>query len=141
MAEGSAYDNDVRSVRKVQSLSAVPVILRLGSQIRLGGGFRGRARGLIKIAVLDDYQNVALSLADWSSLDGRASITVFNDHVANPDTVVARLAPFQVVCVMRERTPMPRAIIERLPSLRLIASTGPCPYRKLKAADDRLRIG
>ena len=83
------------------------------------------ARGLLKVAVLDDYQNVALSLADWPSLDGRASITVFNDHVANPDTVVARLAPFQVVCVMRERTPMPRAIIERLPSLRLIASTGP----------------
>ena len=83
------------------------------------------ARGLLKVAVLDDYQNVALSLADWSSLDGRASITVFNDHVADPDMVVARLAPFQVVCVMRERTPMPRAIIERLPSLRLIASTGP----------------
>ena len=87
--------------------------------------FVADARGLINIAVLDDYQNVALSLADWSSLDGRASITVFNDHVADPDMVVARLAPFQVVCVMRERTPMPRAIIERLPSLRLIASTGP----------------
>ena len=75
------------------------------------------------IAILDDYQNVALSLADWSVLRGRASITVFNDHLADPDAVVARLQPFEVVCVMRERTPMTRAIIERLPRLRLIAST------------------
>jgi phosphoglycerate dehydrogenase-like enzyme len=78
---------------------------------------------LIKIAVLDDYQNVALSMADWSVLEGRATITVFNDHVSDIDAVVARLEPFDVVCVMRERTPMTRAIIERLPRLRLIAST------------------
>ena len=49
----------------------------------------------------------------------------FNDHVADPDAVVARLRPFEIVCVMRERTPMTCAIIERLPNLRLIASTGP----------------
>jgi phosphoglycerate dehydrogenase-like enzyme len=79
----------------------------------------------LKIAVLDDYQNVALSMADWSALDGRAAITVFNDHVADPDAVVARLQPFEIICVMRERTPMTRAVIERLPNLRLIASTGP----------------
>ena len=76
-----------------------------------------------RIAVLDDYQNVALTMADWSVLDGRASVTVFNDHLAEPDAVVARLQPFDVVCVMRERTPLTRAIIERLPKLRLIAST------------------
>jgi len=76
-----------------------------------------------KIAVLDDYQNVALSLADWSALDARASVTVFNDHLSDPDAVVERLRPFDIVCVMRERTPMTRAIIERLPKLRLIAST------------------
>jgi phosphoglycerate dehydrogenase-like enzyme len=80
---------------------------------------------LVKIAVLDDYQNVALSMADWSVLDGRASVTVFNDHLADPDAVVARLEPFDVVCVMRERTPMTRAVILRLPRLRLIASTAP----------------
>jgi phosphoglycerate dehydrogenase-like enzyme len=79
----------------------------------------------LKIAVLDDYQSVALSMADWSTLHGRASVTVFSDHLAGPDAVVARLRPFEIVCVMRERTPMTRAIIERLPSLRLIASTGP----------------
>jgi hypothetical protein len=78
----------------------------------------------VRIAVLDDYQNVALSMADWSGLEKRAAITVFNDHMANPDAVVARLQSFDVVCVMRERTPMTRAIIERLPRLRLIASTG-----------------
>ena len=78
-----------------------------------------------RIAVLDDYQNVALTLADWSVLDGRASVTVFNDHLTEPDAVVARLQPFDIVCVMRERTPMTRAILERLPRLKLIASTGP----------------
>jgi phosphoglycerate dehydrogenase-like enzyme len=79
----------------------------------------------MRIAILDDYQNVALSMADWSALDGRAVITVFNDHLDGTDAVVARLQPFEIVCVMRERTPMTRAIIERLPQLRVIASTGP----------------
>ena len=78
---------------------------------------------LFKIAVLDDYQNVALSMADWSRLDGLATVTVFNDHLPNTDAVVARLQPFDVVCVMRERTPMTQAVISRLPRLRLIAST------------------
>jgi phosphoglycerate dehydrogenase-like enzyme len=78
---------------------------------------------LVRIAVLDDYQNVALSMADWSVLDGQADVTVFNDHVSDTDAVVARLLPFEVVCVMRERTPMSRAVIEQLPKLRLIAST------------------
>jgi phosphoglycerate dehydrogenase-like enzyme len=78
----------------------------------------------MKVAILDDYQNVALRLADWSAVASRADITVFNDHLADPDALVARLLPFDVVCVMRERTPLPRAIIERLPQLKLIASTG-----------------
>jgi phosphoglycerate dehydrogenase-like enzyme len=78
---------------------------------------------LLKIAVLDDYQNVALSMADWSGLYKHAAITVFNDHLADPDAVVARLQSFDIICIMRERTPMTRAIIERLPRLRLIAST------------------
>jgi phosphoglycerate dehydrogenase-like enzyme len=78
----------------------------------------------VRIAVLDDYQNVALSLADWSVLDARATVAIFNDHLADSDAVVKRLQPFDIVCVMRERTPMTRAIIERLPKLRMIASTG-----------------
>src|SRR5260370_36088685 len=78
----------------------------------------------MKIAILDDYQNVALRMADWSALADRAEITVVNDHLADPDTVVERLAPFDVICVMRERTPLPREVLQRLPQLRLIASTG-----------------
>src|SRR5438128_1875556 len=79
---------------------------------------------MIRIAILDDYQNVSLEMADWSPLAGRAAITVFNDHLSNLDDIVERLLPFDVVCVMRERSPLPRAVIERLPRLKLIASTG-----------------
>ena len=77
-----------------------------------------------QIAVLDDYQNAALESADWSVLRDRAAITVFRDHLADPDAVIERLLPFDVVCVMRERTPLPRNVIERLPNLKLIASAG-----------------
>ena len=80
---------------------------------------------MIRIAILDDYQHVALEMADWSPLAGRAAITVFNDHLSNLDDIVERLLPFDVVCVMRERTPLPRSVIERLPRLKLLASTGP----------------
>jgi phosphoglycerate dehydrogenase-like enzyme len=79
----------------------------------------------MKIAVLDDYQGVALKLADWSAVAQRAQIDVFNDHLADAGAVVGRLLPYDVVCVMRERTPLKRDIIERLPNLKLIASTGP----------------
>lgn len=79
----------------------------------------------VKIAILDDYQGVALKLADWSTLARRAQIDVFRDHLADTEAVIRRLVPYQVVCVMRERTPLSRDIIERLPNLRLIASTAP----------------
>jgi phosphoglycerate dehydrogenase-like enzyme len=79
----------------------------------------------MKVAILDDYQNVALRLADWSAVRRRAEITVFNDHVPDPLEVVERLRPFDVVCVMRERTPLTREILQQLPNLRMIASTGP----------------
>jgi phosphoglycerate dehydrogenase-like enzyme len=79
----------------------------------------------IKVAVLDDYQSVALSMADWSPLENLADITVFNDHVADVGNLIQRLRPFDVVCVMRERTPLHRVVIESLPNLKLIASTDP----------------
>jgi phosphoglycerate dehydrogenase-like enzyme len=95
-------------------------------------------RERFRIAVLDDYQNVALSLADWSVLDTRATVTVFNDHLEDSDAVVERLKPFDIVCVMRERTPMTRTVIERLPKLRLIASTATRNASiDLKAAEER----
>ena len=78
-----------------------------------------------KIAVLDDYQGVALKLADWSAVTARADVDVFCDHLADADAVAARLLPYDIVCVMRERTPLGAALIERLPNLKLIASTGP----------------
>jgi len=78
-----------------------------------------------KIAVLDDYQNVALEYADWSVLRDQADIAVFQDHLADSDAMIERLLPFDVACVMRERSPLPRNVIERLPNLKLIASTGP----------------
>ncbi|HEY4214830.1 MAG TPA: D-2-hydroxyacid dehydrogenase family protein [Steroidobacteraceae bacterium] len=79
---------------------------------------------MFRIAVLDDYQNVALSSADWSALKGDGVVTVFNDHVTDADALVSRLEPFDIISVMRERTPMSRAVISKLPKLRLIASTG-----------------
>jgi phosphoglycerate dehydrogenase-like enzyme len=78
----------------------------------------------MKIAILDDYQNVSLSIADWSAVAKRADITVFTDHIDQTDVLIERLLPFDAVCVMRERTPLRRDVIERLPRLRFIASTG-----------------
>src|SRR4051812_2356388 len=69
------------------------------------GGMR-MSNKTVTIAVLDDYQNVALRVADWSVLDGRAAVTVFNDHLADTDAAVERLKGFDVLCVMRERTPL-----------------------------------
>ncbi|HWJ35409.1 MAG TPA: D-2-hydroxyacid dehydrogenase family protein [Steroidobacteraceae bacterium] len=77
----------------------------------------------VRIAVLDDYQGVALTLADWSQVKERARVDVFRDHLAGADAVIDRLLPYDVVCVMRERTPLRRDVIERLPKLKLICST------------------
>jgi phosphoglycerate dehydrogenase-like enzyme len=79
----------------------------------------------INIAVLDDYQGVAMKLADWSKVQDRANITIFRDHLGDEDAVAERLAPFDVVCIMRERTRMPGSLLRRLPRLKLIASTAP----------------
>jgi phosphoglycerate dehydrogenase-like enzyme len=78
----------------------------------------------MRLAILDDYQNVALKFADWSAVSAKADITVFDDHVADPDQVAARLEPFDILVVMRERTPFPRAMFERLPNLKLLVTTG-----------------
>jgi len=78
----------------------------------------------MKIAILDDYQEIAMKLADWSSIPGRPEIKVFTDHVFDLETLAQRLFPYEILCIMRERTPMTAALIERLPNLKLIASTG-----------------
>jgi phosphoglycerate dehydrogenase-like enzyme len=97
----------------------------------------------LQVAVLDDYQNVAMTTADWSHVTSRADVTVFSDHLADVDELVARLAPFDVIFVMRERTPLPRNVIERLPKLRMIASTGPfnASIDMDAAADHGIHVG
>lgn len=77
-----------------------------------------------QIALLDDYQNVALSYGDWSAIKKLAEITVFNDHLSAKQEIIQRLKPFQVIAVMRERTPLTREILSQLPNLKLIISTG-----------------
>lgn len=79
----------------------------------------------IQIAILDDYQNAALTCADWSVLSEMAGITVYNDHQDQESAIVARLLPFQVICVMRERTPLSGSMLRQLPNLKLLVSTGP----------------
>ncbi|APX91651.1 hydroxyacid dehydrogenase [Halomonas sp. 1513] len=75
----------------------------------------------MKIAILDDYGNDALRLADWSGL---GEIDVFQDTITGQDALVERLAAYDVLCVMRERTPLPGALLERLPRLKLIVTSG-----------------
>ncbi len=77
-----------------------------------------------KIAILDDYQEVALAMADWAVLPADVEITVFTDHLAELAAVAARLADFEIVAVMRERTPFPRALFEKLPKLKLLVTAG-----------------
>jgi phosphoglycerate dehydrogenase-like enzyme len=79
---------------------------------------------MTRIAILDDYQDAARRLADWARLPAGAELAIFRDHLADLDAVAARLADFDVVVAMRERTPFSRALLERLPRLRLLVTTG-----------------
>jgi phosphoglycerate dehydrogenase-like enzyme len=80
--------------------------------------------GRRKLTVLDDYQQVALTLADWSAVQQRYDVEVLHDHIGDQDELVRRLADSEVVVAMRERTPFPAAVLERLPALRLLVTTG-----------------
>jgi D-3-phosphoglycerate dehydrogenase len=77
-----------------------------------------------RCAILDDYQNVALTLADWSVLQDRVDITVFNSPFATPDDAVAALKDFDIVCAMRERTPFRADAVAALPKLKLLITSG-----------------
>jgi len=77
-----------------------------------------------RIAVLDDYQSVAADFCDWSTLPEPADVVEFHDAVDGEDALVARLQPFDVVVAMRERTAFPRSVLERLPNLKLLVTTG-----------------
>ena len=78
---------------------------------------------MIRIAITDDYQNFALSLADWASIAG-AEIVVFDKPFASEDDAAAKLAGFDVLCTMRERMALPQSLLARLPQLKLICITG-----------------
>ncbi len=77
-----------------------------------------------RCAILDDYQNVALASANWSALGPEVEISVLHEHLEGAEAVVAALADFDILCLMRERTPLSRDVIERLPKLKLILTTG-----------------
>lgn len=79
---------------------------------------------MMQVAILDDYQGVALGMADWQSLHPRAQIQAFADHLDGIDALAKRLHVFEAVVLMRERTPFPRALFERLPNLRLVVTAG-----------------
>jgi len=79
---------------------------------------------MVKTAILDDYQNVALKLADWSPVAKDVDITVFDKPFAGPDEAIKALQGFPIIVGMRERTPFPRKVIEALPDLKLLITTG-----------------
>ncbi|HVG50867.1 MAG TPA: D-2-hydroxyacid dehydrogenase family protein [Xanthobacteraceae bacterium] len=91
-----------------------------------------------RCAILDDYQNAALKLADWSSVKGDLDITVFEKPLGDDDAVIYALKEFAIVCAMRERTRFSRKVIEGLPNLKLLITTGMRNASiDLKAAADR----
>jgi phosphoglycerate dehydrogenase-like enzyme len=79
---------------------------------------------MTQVAILDDYQSVALSLADWKSLGPEVSVQAFHERISGEDTLAKRLGDFQVIVAMRERTQFPRSLLERLPKLKLLVTTG-----------------
>ncbi len=78
----------------------------------------------LRVAVLDDYQQVARRFGPWERLPQGSEVAVFHDHLAEQDAVIRRLLPFEVVVAMRERTPFPRAVLAAVPNLRLLVTTG-----------------
>jgi phosphoglycerate dehydrogenase-like enzyme len=90
-----------------------------------------------RVAILDDYAGMALRLADWSPVQTRSEVTVFDRHLSEPEAAEA-LRPFDVICTLRERMALPRTLIERLANLKLITIVGrSLPNLDMAAASDR----
>lgn len=79
---------------------------------------------MTRVAILDDYQKVALQMADWKSLGSAVAVEVFHDTLSDPDALVERLADFEIIVAMRERTPFRSELLERLGKLKLLVTTG-----------------
>src|ERR1700710_2855506 len=78
----------------------------------------------LRCAILDDYLNVALKVADWSQIADRVDVTVFNQPFASTEAAASALKDFEIICAMRERTPFPRALFAALPKLKLMITSG-----------------
>src|SRR5262245_56187484 len=79
---------------------------------------------VVQVAILDDYQGVALEMADWSVLSPACQVQAFRDHLTDLDALAERLQNFEIVTCMRQRTPFHRNLLTRLPHLRLLVTTG-----------------
>src|ERR1700710_869911 len=78
----------------------------------------------LRCAILDDYLDVALKVADWSAIADRVDVTVFNQPFATTEAAASALKDFEIICAMRERTPFPRALFAALPNLKLLITSG-----------------
>jgi D-3-phosphoglycerate dehydrogenase len=78
----------------------------------------------LRCAILDDYLNLSLKVADWSKVADRVDVTVFNQPFASPEAAIGALKDFEIICAMRERTPFPRAMFDGLPKLKLLITSG-----------------
>ncbi|MGJ5178445.1 D-2-hydroxyacid dehydrogenase family protein [Bradyrhizobium oligotrophicum] len=78
----------------------------------------------LRCAILDDYYDTVLSLADWPRLADKVDVTAFTHPFTDEDAAAAALADTDIICAMRERTPFPRTLIERLPNLKLLITSG-----------------
>ena len=78
----------------------------------------------IKVAVLDDYQNITHSTANWNSLENQIELSVINKYIGVDEDLINRLIDFEILCLMRERTPLPEKIISKLPNLKLVITSG-----------------
>src|ERR1700684_2313182 len=78
----------------------------------------------LRCAILDDYLNLTLEITDWSKVTDRVDITVFNQPFASTEAAADALKDFEIICAMRERTPLPRALFAALPKLKLLITSG-----------------
>jgi D-3-phosphoglycerate dehydrogenase len=78
----------------------------------------------LRCAILDDYFDITLKIADWSKIADRVDVTVFNQPFASPEAAASALKDFEIICVMRERTPFPRTLLAALPKLKLLITSG-----------------
>ena len=79
---------------------------------------------MIKVAILDDYQNVANDFVDWKQLKNKINVTVFNKYIGKDIDLAEQLKGFEILCLMRERTPLTKVLISKLPNLKLVVTSG-----------------